>query len=79
MWAIVMCVAGPTFPALMATLSSPVSTWQWAIVTLVEDDGSMPSELRAVLGVLILTPQAVKPSVCSATTWKLGEFRIVTR
>ncbi len=37
----------------------------------------MPSELRAVFGVLIFTPQAVKPSVLSATTWKFGELRRV--
>ena len=54
---------GPVGPALIATLSSPVSMSQYVMVTLVDDDGSMPSVLRAVFGVLILTPQAVKPLV----------------
>ena len=58
---------GPRAPALMATLSSPVSIEQWVMVTLVADWGLMPSVLRAVLGVLILTPQAVNPLVDSTT------------
>ena len=74
-----MCVAGPLSPDLIATLSSPVSMWQWVIVTLLEEDGSIASELRAVFGVRIFTPHAVKPSVLSATTWKLGELRSVIR
>ena len=77
LWAIVTWVVGPAPPALIATLSSPVSIRQWAIVTFVEEDGSMPSELRAVFGVWIFTPQAVKPSVLSATTWKFAEWRRV--
>ncbi len=48
-------------PALMATLSSPVWMEQWVMVTLVAGPGSMPSVLRALLGVLMITPQAVKP------------------
>ncbi len=79
LWAIVTWVVGPAPPALIATLSSPVSIRQWAIVTFVDEEGSMPSELRAVFGVLILTPHAVKPSVPSATTWKFAELRRVRR
>ena len=59
----VMWDALPVDPVLMATLSSPVSMSQYAMVTLVDDDGSMPSVLRAVRGVWILTPQAVNPLV----------------
>ena len=39
-----------------------------SVVTLVALEGSMPSVLRAVLGVMILTPQAVKPSVLLTPT-----------
>ena len=42
-----------------------------------EEPGSMPSVLRAVLGVMILTPHAVKPSVWLTETWKPGELRSV--
>ncbi len=37
----------------------------------------MPSVLRAVLGVMIFTPHAVKPSVWLTETWKPGELRSV--
>ncbi len=74
-----MLAEGPVAPALMATLSSPVSISQWAMVMLVDDEGSMPSVLRAVFGVLILTPHAVKPLVRSTETWKFGELRRVMR
>src|ERR1035437_4371250 len=74
-----MLVDGPVPPALIATLSSPVSISQWAMVTLVELEGSMPSVLRAVFGVLILTPHAVNPLVRSTDTWKFGELRNVMR
>ncbi len=47
------------------------------MVTLREEPGSMPSVLRAVLGVMIFTPHAVKPSVSLTPTWKFGEFRSV--
>ena len=46
----------------MATLSSPVRMKEWAMVMLRDCAGSMPSVLRAVLGVSILTPQTVRPS-----------------
>ena len=39
----------------------------------------MPSVLRAVFGVLILTPHAVNPLVRSTDTWKFGELRSVMR
>ena len=48
-------------PALIATWSSPVWMKQWVMVTLVADEGSMPSVLRAFLGVSMITPHAVKP------------------
>ena len=73
-----MWVAGVA-PALMAMLSSPVSISQYAMVTLVDDEGSIPSVFRAVLGVRILTAQAVKPSVSLTPTWKFGELRKVMR
>src|SRR5215472_8439332 len=44
------------------------------MVTLVAPAGSMPSVLPAVAGVLIRTPQAVKPLAFWNTTWKLGPF-----
>src|ERR1017187_728376 len=69
----------PAAPALIAILSSPVSISQYAIVMLVEDEGSMPSVLRAVFGVLIFTPHAVNPLVRSTDTWKFGELRSVMR
>ena len=47
--------------------------------TSVEEEGSMPSVLRAVAGVSIFTPHAVKPFVFSTETWKLGELRSVMR
>src|ERR1017187_8351574 len=74
-----MSPARPVPPALIAILSSPVSISQYAIVTLVEDEGSMPSVLRAVFGVLILTPHAVNLSVRSTDTWKFGELRSMMR
>ena len=40
--------------------------------------GSMPSVLREVVGVTILTSQAVKPLTAPVVeTWKSGEFRTV--
>src|ERR1035441_10803975 len=74
-----MSPARPVPPALIAILSSPVSISRYAIVTLVEDEGSMPSVLRAVFGVLIFTPHAVNPLVRSTDTWKFGELRSVMR
>src|SRR5215475_16158745 len=73
----VMCVAGPVLPALTAILSSPARMYDCVIVTLVEDDGSMPSVLRAVAGESIFTPHAMKPSVLLTITWKFGELRNV--
>ena len=55
--------AGVVPPDLMATLSSPVWMNEYAMVILREEPGSMPSVLRAVLGVNIFTPHAVKPLV----------------
>ena len=47
------------------------------IETFEDDDGSMPSVLRAVAGASIRTPHAVKPLVRLTTTWKFGELRSV--
>ena len=49
------------------------------MLTFVDDDGSMPSVLRAVLGESIFTSQAVKPFVRLTITWKFGEFFSVMR
>src|SRR3982751_6798213 len=67
------------FPAFTATLSSPVLMKLRVIVTFVALIGSMPSVLRARGSrVSMRTPHAVKPFPRSNTTWKLGEFLIVT-
>ena len=71
-------VVGPS-PALMATLSSPVRMKEWVMVMLRDCAGSMPSVLRAVLGVSILTAQTVRPSPRWKERWKLGEFLRVMR
>jgi hypothetical protein len=63
----------------MATLSSPVRMYEWRMLTFVDDEGSMPSVLRAVFGASIFTPQAVKPLVRMTTTWKFGELFSVMR
>jgi len=47
------------------------------MVTLVDDDGSMPSVLRDFAGESIFTPHAVKPFVLLTITWKFGELRRV--
>src|SRR5262249_22912863 len=75
----VMLVAGPDAPALMAILSSPQRMYEYRMLTFVDDDGSMPSVLRAVFGLSIFTPQAVNPSVLLTITWKFGELRRVMR
>src|SRR5262245_18299505 len=75
-----MCCDGPLLPALIATLSSPARIHECAMVTLLVDDGSMPSVLRAQRSpVLIFTPHSVKPFVRYTMTWKFGEFRSVMR
>src|SRR5215471_5530411 len=58
-------------PPLMATPSSPASMKELAIVMSVPL-GSSPSVLRAVAGVRMRTPQAVKPVPPFMTMWKFG-------
>ena len=73
-----MCVL-PIFPALTATLSSPVLMKLRVIVTFSALVGSMPSVLRARGSrVSMRMPHTVKPDARSKTTWKFPEFLSVT-
>ena len=60
-----------------ATLSSPSETELLRMVKLVPLEGSMPSVLCAVYGVMILMPQMVMPEPPLMAMWKLGAFFIV--